>query len=857
MQEKTEKQHKRKKRIRLFCLMIAVLLFAVGGTVVQAALESDKSTGVRSVHMQDAQIENSTMIIGSHLIHISALTDELYQTALQSANDFNQSQMYYKSELAGGTWFEISEATSIADITTSGSPVSRSVIEALEFTHQTKSDGITIDLRTGNAVSVFDINNPYDLRTMEELEPLRIQYEILQGKTDKNESDQIYLRMVGALFDKDIQNDTTRDCDASLQALGNYKNGLSPRNKPSQWTEKTEEIMTAVDAMRRVVALTNLENYLDVLENDASGMGASNQQESSGDGEESTPPDFVVNSDMVSAIGDSIKNVQESISSYEAKQMTDSGETVAASAEYRYSQELISKARAGDTAGCDSVLEMLCNLQNILDGVISQQESELKTLTSDLVSAAFNKYTADLRAGASEDYRTAVAEGASKSIQQKHLSTQKTAVNADRMEYQTMLEAQFKRMDNSAAQAYVLRLIDGVPQLEKSVVKDDAASYLLDTVAAHLIWLRKSYADLVKNAADATAMAKLEQEKADLEKQRQDALDNNDLAGAKKLTAQMEAKQKDIDNLADSLNAILNSPNSSESDKARAAAGLGDNNAASQIASMADELASAIRSADDDTSASDLENQLAALAAAAELDPTAGQAALAQIKDALDNAAGLDGDAAKALSEALSDAVDAIAGTGTGTGELDTDALKSLLDSILSELFGSGGFDSASAKQQAGAMIAMEWYGQEKSSDAALNLAAALAKQAAQQNNSYLYDKYTGKSDAYISLQALGNVLEYRYIFNDTHNTVTLQKAKEYYLFTLAQSRYETAGGSEKELTAAPEQMRVLYLKGADSEALFDTKAENFEKAAYGAVGTPAVETIAEQIYEQLLEGGV
>ncbi len=856
MRERTEKQHKQhrvKKSIRLFCLTAVVLLFAAGGTaVVRAALESDKSTSVRSVHMQDARIENSTIIIGSHLIHISALTDELYQVALDSANDFNQTQMYYKSELADGTWFEISEATSIADITTSGTPVSKSVIENLEFTHQTKSDGITIDLRTGSAVSVFDISNPYDLRTMEELEPLRIQYQILQEKTDKNESDRIYLSMVGALFDKDIQNDATKSCDASLQALGNYKNGLSSRNKPSQWTQKTEDIMTAVDAERRVISLTNLENYLDALENDASGMGASNQKQNS-DGE-TIPADFVVNSEIVSAIGDSISNVQESISSYEAKRMSASGESVSADMEYQYSQELISKAGSGDTAGCDSIMEKLCNLQNILDGVIVQQDSELATLTSDLVSAAFTKYTSDLRAGVNEEYRTAVGEGAAKSVLQKYLSQQKTAANADRMEYQSMLEAQFKRMDNAAAQTYVLRLIDGVAQLENSVLKDDAAPYLLDTVAAHLIWLRKSYGDLVKNASDATEMVKLEQEKDALEKQRQDALDKNDLAEAKKLTAQMEAKQKDIDDLASRLNAILNSPSSSESDKARAAAGLGEKNVASRIASMADDLTEAIRNADDETSPVDLQNQLTALAAAATLDPSAGQAALSQVQDALDNAAGLSADAADALGAALSDAMDAIA--GAGSKDLTADALGSLLDSILNGMFGNGGFDSVTSGQQAAAMIAMEWYGQEKGSSAALDLAASLAKQTAQEKNPYIYDKYTGKTDAYISLQALGGVLGYRYIFNDSHNTVTLQKAKEYYLFTLAQKQYETTGGSEKELTAAPEQMQGLYLNGADSEALFDTKAENFEKAAYGAVGTPTVETIAEQIYEQLLEGG-
>ena len=173
MAKKTGNHPKLNKKASLLLFAVLVCVSILGGFAVRAALESDKSTGVRSVHVKDSEIENSTLVIGSHLIHISALTDQLYKIAQESANEFNQSQVYYKSELADGTWFEISEASSIGDITQSGSPVSRSVIEGLEFTHQTKSDGITIDLRTGQAVSVFNINNPYDLRTMEELEPLR------------------------------------------------------------------------------------------------------------------------------------------------------------------------------------------------------------------------------------------------------------------------------------------------------------------------------------------------------------------------------------------------------------------------------------------------------------------------------------------------------------------------------------------------------------------------------------------------------------------------------------------------------------------------------------------------------------
>lgn len=853
------------KKLYLFCLIAVLAALGAGSMMARAALENEKSSSLRSVHVKDSEIENATLVIGSHLIHIDGLTSELYEAAMESANEFNQSQMYYKSELAGGTWFEISEATSIADITTSGKPVNKSVIEALEFTHKTGADGITKDLRTGQEVSVFDINNPYDLRVMEELEPLRIQYQILQDKAEKSDSDELYLEMIEDFFSQDITNDQTDECDTSLDGLKWYKDGLSPREKPALWAEKTEAIMVSVDAERRVISLTNLSGLLDLLEGDASGMGTSMQEkpkqegDDEGDDEEEEPemePRYaieVLDSDIIAAIGDCIQNVQASISAYEAKRMTDSGDTTSAKAEYRYSQDLIVRAREQDTEGCDRLMEMLCNLQNILDGVIANQDSELDTLTSDLVSAAFQKYVSDLRAGVSEDYKNAQSAGSSQAVLFQHLSNQKAATNADRLEYQTMLEAQFQRMDNTLAQSYVLQLIDGVPQLEQSVIADAAEAYLKETVAEHLAWLRKEYADLVKAASDSTDMSKLEQEKDDLEKQRRDALDNNDLAGANKLTAQMDAKQNDINNLADSLNAILNSPNSSEADKAKAKAGMGGNNTSALLSSMAEDLSSAIRDADGSASGADMANQLAALAAVAGLDPAAGEAALNQVQEALDNATGLDADTAAALAKGLADAKDALK-DGAGR-QLSADELTDLLNSILESLFGSS-FDKASYAQQAAAMLAMEWYGENRNSSAALDLAASLAKQTAQSRNPYLYEKYKGQKEAYMSLQALGRVMGYRYIFDDEHDTVTLQKSKEYYLFMAAQKQYTMAGGNSGKLGAAPVLMNTLYLRGDDSSKIFDAKAEYIKKASYGVVGTAPVETLAKEIYDSLLEGG-
>lgn len=850
------------KKRYLLCLLAILITMTAGGMTVNAVLQNDKSTSLRSVHMQDAQIEASTLIIGSHLIHIEGLTDKVYETAMESANEFSQYEMYYKSELSAGAWFEISQATSIADITTSGKPVEKSVIEGLEFTHKTDANGVVTDLRTGQTVSIYDIPNPYDLMSMEELEPLRLQYQILQEKTDKGESDEIYLEMVSEFFGKSIQNETTNECDVSLKGLEEYKNGLSPREKPSMWNEKTEKIMTSVDAERRVVSLSILADYLDMLENDASGM-AKHESESSEDEssesseseEEVTYPELTINSEIVAAIGDCIKNVEESISAYEAKKLTDSGETASAKAEYRYSQELITKARNHDTPGCDELMEKLCDLQNILDGVVSNQERELNTLKTELVQEAYQKYVGDLKAGASEKYKTAQAGGTAYSVLSQYLTEQKNETNTDRLEYQTMLDAQFTRMDNTAVQSYILQLIDGVPNLEKSIQQDAAHSYLAETVAEHLEWLRKAYAEAVKNSADASEMSKLEKEKEELSKKRQDALDNNNLSEAEKLTAEMEAKQKDIDNLAANLNNILNSPNSSETDKAKARAALGDSNTSSLLANMAGNLTSAIRS--EDANGSDLLNQMEALAAAALLDPSAGAAALEQVQEALDGAtgpAGTDSNIRDQMETALNEASANVKDALENGGELSAAALENLVNSILDSLFGVT-FEDASASQQAAAIVAMEWYGTNQNNEAALSIAASLIRKAAEGNNPFIYDKLNGKTDSYMSLYSLGKTLNYRYIFDDAHNTVTLQKGKEYYLFTLAKTTAECAGESSKELKAVPEFMTTLYIHNEDSNKIFETKAEYIQKASQGVVGTPAVESLAQKIYENILEG--
>ena len=166
------------KRRRILATALALAAVAVIGVftvLVQAVWNEDEA-----VHITPSEIENSTLAIGTHLIHLSALTDELYEIASTSAEESGQGEVYYKSELADGTWFNITTASSLEDITTGGTPVLESEIAELFFTHHTKSDGVTYDLRTGEAVNPYDIVDPYDIETLDELLPLKNQYELIR-----------------------------------------------------------------------------------------------------------------------------------------------------------------------------------------------------------------------------------------------------------------------------------------------------------------------------------------------------------------------------------------------------------------------------------------------------------------------------------------------------------------------------------------------------------------------------------------------------------------------------------------------------------------------------------------------------
>ena len=223
---------------RIIAAVLAVLLITAG----LLAWQFPKRSGAAfweddAVHIDPDKIEESTLIIGTHLIYLGALTDKLYETAIQSSEESGQTAMYYKSEIGEGRWYAIDDAGSIKDISDKGKETDKSKIKELYFTHHTKSDGYTYKLKDNKMVNVYDINSPYDLEGMKELSALANEKK-LSGKG-------------GEVFGTKTKDKITTWCDKGLDMLNKEYIRLKTAGADAEWLDMLDKAMGKVDDLRR------------------------------------------------------------------------------------------------------------------------------------------------------------------------------------------------------------------------------------------------------------------------------------------------------------------------------------------------------------------------------------------------------------------------------------------------------------------------------------------------------------------------------------------------------------------------------------------------------------------------------
>lgn len=315
-----KKLTKTSKRILSFVMAVliagsGIAVFMNRGIIAEALFDPETALQYSTFKAQTT-VDDSVLFVGTYLVHITALTDPIFDKAQTSASESGQNTMYYKSELADGQWFAIEDVDNgLAGISNQGVPVDESVIDPLYVSFYAGADGILRDAKTMLPVNVFDIPDPYDLSKLPELQPLWLQYTYSESTQDISQSDFLknrnseqsgnlrsdvyYYQLLSTFFSLDVRDAETAKCDEDLQRL----NGCYINLKAAGAEEEAALVyglMEQVDAKRRMIVMDrlvemdpNLLNTLNTLATGSNYTPYGNFKDSSNDENNATNPDYI------------------------------------------------------------------------------------------------------------------------------------------------------------------------------------------------------------------------------------------------------------------------------------------------------------------------------------------------------------------------------------------------------------------------------------------------------------------------------------------------------------------------------------------------------------------------------------
>lgn len=561
----------------MIAALAIVLALCFGKNAAMALFDQSKA-----VHIKPSEIENGTLIIGTHLIYLHSLNGEIYEIAVQSASDSAQDKRYYKSELAGGIWMDITYAESISDIAGGGTAADDSEIARLYLTHHTKSDGITYNLQTNQAVCVYDIHNVYDLNNLPELDPLKLRYDQMreyninstninfvrgfltlrfdiEASLDdaQNDEDEKYKQQLEALKSYyeglDIDNaedrakqyesrfETIEEYEHQLVVLQRYYEELAANNADSKYLETTLAVMKKISNTRKVQVFGIVSEMLKTLE-DAVTREA----------DDSSPLD----DDLMAAMEESMYALEES-SAEAAADMLSAQDGVVSEKEYELCTLMLSNAEKKNYEECDKQNLQLQYLNNINNDRIVSASGEL-ALLEELIEKADVRYGAELSSGMQPQYQMLVSQHASHAARENRMNADMAGADAARSDLEFLIQGIVDRRESIAAlsgeetQKYILQKIQEAAKFKAVIKQDDYAQKYQDSVTGYVQWLNSLLASVTAADSSQSGEKTLYEQKENLQEQKLKALDTLDLDTAKRIDAQIA----DIDGKIDALETV-------------------------------------------------------------------------------------------------------------------------------------------------------------------------------------------------------------------------------------------------------------------------------------------------------------
>lgn len=831
---KTTKRHR--KWIALAAVVLAVPALLFGRLYAQGFWDES-----RAVHIKAADIESSTLAIGTHLIHLSALTDSIYELAEKSAEESGQDQIYYKSELGGDAWFNISTATSLADITTGGSPVTDETIEELYFQYHTKSDKLTYDLRTGQVVNIFDIHDPYDLKTLEELSPLKMQYDQILETSGAND---VTRRMDDVWNTPVSELDTVQELDRTLSGLQAYLQVLTDKDAAAEELDVVTGVMDAVDTARRYEVFTALEPTLSSFLDEVA-KGELIFTTYNDDGTQTTETQELEESEpeVMSAVAESLGNVQNALITYGGRMLSE-GTTVMSKTEYKFSSALISDAESGSYTACDKDVQDLILLGHIQNDVIADRPQELALLENTLLPEATSAYVQALGQGESAEYRAEAAKGSAQALLDRFITENEGEVNSRRGELEFLITAKCSRVDPASGMTFIDQRLELTTGSFSSAIPQDAfAETCQESVETHIEFLTEKRRAL-ELASGGNAMDELTAQKEELQAQRLAALDKDDLAGAKALEEQLKALEESIRELEAELAAqiasaqakvreleqqlaadpdntdLKNQLSAAKADLSNLENSLSDGTLGAMVAGLKQDALDGIGDGSDEGKRT-AENAVDTLSGLLSTDPKLVLPAMQEIYNELLLNNG-DQDLIDTLEQAILDNPTAL------RDDLSAAMLKELAEAYFTEtgldsgsssssgttLLGTGGITLAAARRGAVELAALQMYYDAVGGSATLQRIAVLSQEQQALGNPLVVRQIVDGGNEYVPLPAIQTLTGWRYVWNKNSSLGVLAKGSDYYGFTVYSDvvRRDRSGVKSEEMVRAARLQSSVYI---------------------------------------------
>ena len=807
-----------KKNMRIKIAMSACVIFVLGTGIfgifslhgVKALINDDDT-----VHVKDEQIGVSSLIVGTHIMYLGAVTDELYATAAESAKKVGMYEVYYKSELADGSWYEISGAEGLADISTSGKTVTADVIENLNLQYYTKEDGITYDLRTGGAVNVFDIDNPYDLGSNSDMEDIKTQYDMLSGKEEKTKSDEYYIGLIDDFFSEELDNSETKELDDKLDSLWRVY-----QNADDDMREQLMSVMGELDDKRRsIVGNQLLSGMLDELL-DKVGLSASSDNE------------LVMNNQLYEAVGNAINEVAQTTAECESN--LPSGDSGFTQVQEELKEKLIAAAQSGNADECKNICSDIKALNNIQSGISGDSAAELEIL-NELVDKQYGICTDMLEQGAGAEYDN-IKQTSSDTVARKYLNARKNELDKSLTELADMLDKAAGRMGRDSAKEYLDKAISDIEGLGSRIKSDDFEKYAIASLNKCAGLIEDKYKSVAASGSNRMNSLLADREQNIIN--RLDALDKNDYEQALLYENRIEHLDEEIAAYEKELNAIIESPNSTAAQKQNAMAQLNSQGLVANINSIAEETVENIQNGDLSTV---LEN-IDVLSAFSDSNPSTLLNALTDIYSGLEEAefnmtlSQEQKDVIEQAKDKIADSVSSNAKAFVGNS-ITVDSVYAAIEEITGM-----SFDSLDDRMKIVAIVAVNSYAKTIDSEILYTISSAMASKAFGSNNDYIYKQLKDGASDYVSSEAISRVMGYRYIYSDTNKNVILQKGIDYYSFTAFDKRVSERDGYVDEMTVPAKLQGTVYIPNDYATEHFRCYVFTIERSDYSVVIKPDME---------------